>query len=223
MKNLKETYKKQVKSKANDDYEHFRWLENFRRWLGYRQLYHAINYHIKDLGFDSVVEMGPGSGIWTRQLIRKNPGATFDLVDISEEMLKHCKINIGDRKNIKYICEDFLKADVRQEKDLFFSSRTFRYIEDKPAMLKKVYDTLKEGGTGMMITWMPRISKKKNNDGTPVDPDEMRKLLLKAGFRGIGIYPAIVRIPYPYWKKIYKKKLKLPNFLVESYIVTFKK
>ncbi|MFP4656894.1 MAG: class I SAM-dependent methyltransferase [Candidatus Woesearchaeota archaeon] len=222
-KDIRESYRKQVEGKKYKDYEHFRWLENFRRWLGYRQTYHALNHHLSDVDFDSVVEMGPGSGTWTKQLIRKNPEASFDLVDISEDMLKHCKINIGDRKNIKYICSDFLDAEIDHEKDLFFSARTFRYIEDKLGMLKKVHDVLRKGGIGLMITWMPRLSSKKNRDGAPVYPEEMRSLLSEAGFRRISIYPVIVRIPYFMWKKMYMKKLGKPYFLVESYIVKFKK
>lgn len=222
MGDVREKYKKQVEGKQNRDYEHFRWLENFRRWLGYRQTYHALNHHLDSVDFGSAVEMGPGSGIWTKQLIRRCPDARFTLVDISESMLDHCRINLGERKNIRYKCADFLDAKVPKA-DLFFSARSFRYIEDKGTLLKKVYHLLEEGGTGIMITWMPRLSAKRNRDGDPIAPGEMHSLLRSAGFHKISMYPVVVRVPYFIWKRMYKEELRGPRFLVESYLVKFRK
>ena len=218
---VRKSYESQVKNKKNNDYEHFRWLENFRRWMGYRELYHALNYHIDSIKFDSVLEVGPGSGIWTKQVIRKNPNARFELVDISKDMLEHCKINLGERKNIDYVCEDFMDYNVKDKKDLFVSIRAFRYIKNKRRFLEKVYDILDNNGNGIIVTWMPRLGK--NVDGEPIFPAEFVKMLKLVGFRGVGVYPAVVRVPYFYWNRIYKKELRLPRFFVEAYLVRFRK
>ena len=136
-------------------------------------------------------------------------------------MLEHCKINLGDRKNINYVCKDFMDYNVKGKKDLFVSIRAFRYIQDKPKFLEKVYDILSDNGNGIIVTWMPRL--RKNVDGEPIFPKEFVKMLKNIGFRNIGVYPAVVRVPYFYWNRIYKKKLKLPRFFVEAYLVKFRK
>ena len=222
------------KTKYYNDYEHYRWFERRRSWEGYRQTYHSIEYHLKKMVFNDVIEVGVGSGIWTRMLFRKNPKMRLDIVDISERNLNETRCNLGERKNIRYFLSDFLDFKPDKKYDLFFSIRALRFIKDKEKFMKKVYDMLSPGGTAFVMTKMPNFYEKSEKQGNrhPIWPEELKVILEKIGFKDIRIYPVQVRIPFLrlysldnfLWRRRYKKdKMPWNKLLVGSYLVRFKR
>ena len=117
-------------------------------------------------------------------------------------MLNLAKQNIGEIPNVKYILNDFMEFNSDKKYDLFFSSRAIEYFKDKEGTIKKVYDLIKPGGVGLIITKTPhyfkaRIRGRKISDihSGQIGPSDMRKIIIGSGFRDVEIYPATTTFP----------------------------
>ena len=116
---------------------------------------------------DSVVEFGPGSGVFTEVIARKiKPGAKFFAIEVSEEFVKVCRkrcpgvqilhdsaANVG-----KHMTEMGL-----EHVDCIISGLPFALFEDnlQDHLLDAAYDALRPGGmfvtfTYFMSPYMPR-------------------------------------------------------------------
>src|SRR3989338_7401348 len=97
---VKKENNRQLKEDYGDDYEFNRWLSSRGEWEGYRMQYLAQKYHTKDIKFKNYMEFGVGPGTWTKMFL--SPEKQFTLIDLSSEMIKQAKKNLGERKNINY-------------------------------------------------------------------------------------------------------------------------
>ena len=70
-------------------------------------MFEVIKFHTDKKSLNSCFELGPGSGIWTKKLLMKNPNSKFFLMDISKEMSNQFNMNIGERKNVTFKLGDF--------------------------------------------------------------------------------------------------------------------
>lgn len=240
---MKDFYDKIVPSKYNNNYEHYMWFSTRNKWERYNMNFKVIDFHLNKIEFKNCLELGPGSGIWTKLLLHKNPKGSFLLFDISKEMLNQSKINLGERKNIEFVNGDFTKNPPNKKFDLFFSSRVLEYIPSKEKFffdLNKILDTK---SNAIIITKMPHDFRQKIGNllmkKTPtqhtgqIDPFELKKIINKNGLKKIKIYPAIIAFPLLskinflnnlIFNRIYKKELSgwMKPFC-ESYVIIIKK
>jgi len=205
--------------------------------------YESINEQLQNISFSKVIEVGPGPGTFTKLLLFLNNKASFVLVDISKEMMVQAKINLGERKNIMFIVQDFSTFDLKKECDLFFASRVIEYVPAKKKFLDKAFKVLKKGGHGIIITKNPnslgrkisRIIGKKVSllHTNQIAVLDLTRLLKEAGFIHIETYPVVVCLPSflhthcinrLLWRLLHKKRSGFFSTLFsESYLVRFKK
>jgi ubiquinone/menaquinone biosynthesis C-methylase UbiE len=237
--NIKNIYNKKVKEYSLK-YEDQRWFKDDFYKSGYDMTFLSIKRLFLNTNFKNILELGPGNGTWTKLLISFFPEASFDLVDISSEMLKLARQALEQYKNnINYFETDFLNYKPEKSYDLFFSSRAIEYIDDKEAAIKKIISLLNLGGRGFIITKTPRYLRNKimgrkisaMHQGQ-IKANDLFKILKKNGGEDIKIYP--VTLIFPILKSallnkiLYKifGKLRL-NFIsqqfCESYCIIFSK
>ncbi len=236
---VREKYNKDIPGKFGSDYEQNRWFKDERTRSGYEAMHASISRFAAKADFKRCLELGPGHGTWTKLLLEANPEASFELVDISREMLGLVQKRFTDKKNIVYRETDFLDYSSLEKFDFFFSSRAIEYIDDKEKLVKKFLEVLAPGGRAFIITKTPKYLRLKllgrkvsEFHGRQIGVAELKRLLLAQGFSEIAFYP--VTFVWPFWKSAAMNRLLyrlfgerpyscLSGFFSESYAVTFKK
>ena len=171
---IKNYYNNSLRNNSNS-YEFERWEKGSQERSSYVSTRNAVEkYAIPIMADGNILELGPGPGTWTKLLLKKSPSSTYDLVDISEEMLKQAKLSLGDRENINYIQSDILDFVSDKKYDFFFSSRIIEYVPDKSKAVQIITNTLKSGASGYLVTKTPhpkRFWGIKNN--SPVHQNQI--------------------------------------------------
>lgn len=239
---IKKIYNNIAKEKREGEYEYRRWFKTPLLMAGYEMEKKSIEYHLlksDKLKFKDYLELGPGAGTWTKIFLEKYKEANFDLIDISEEMLKAAKKSLSQFGNIRFFNEDFIKFDSDKKYDFFFSSRAIEYIKDKEKAIEKLENLLVSGGGGFIITKNPRYfisrilgRKIPELHKGQISPNLLKGLLDKFGFKDIEIYPVAMVFPVVkspllnkmLYKFFYRCQLNfLSGFFAESYCVKFSK
>lgn len=241
LSDIGEIFDTKIREKYDGDYEYNRWFKNSVTRAGYEMTLKSIKEHFlnENFHFLDYIELGPGPGTWTKLFIEKNKTASFDLVDISSEMLKLAKNNLRGHQNIRYFESDFLDFKPDKNYDLFFSSRALEYIRDKESAVKKIADLLKSGGRGFIITKTPKYLRSRilmrqipEIHRHQISPGKLSVILSKNQFRNIEIYPATMNFPLLHSTRLNKLlyqllggyKLNFINrFFAESYCIKFMK
>lgn len=238
---VKQIYNEKVANKSLCGYEKERWFSSDIAKAAYEMILNCVNNHLlNDLGdFSTFFEVGPGAGTWTKLFLAKQPSAHFDLVDISGEMLKQARGNMGEGGNIRYFEADFLDFEAEKKYDVFFSSRALEYFPDKEKFVKKVSSLLAPGGRGFIITKAPKYLRNKilgrkisQLHQSQISFIKLYWILEECGLSDIEFYPAAMYCPVlksalanRFIYKIFggKKLGFLSNIFSESYAVKFKK
>ncbi|AKB79155.1 Methyltransferase [Methanosarcina horonobensis HB-1 = JCM 15518] len=95
-----------------------------------------------------ILDMGAGTGLLSAFLMKRYPGASLTLIDISEKMLDVAKDRFRGNSNVKYIIADYSKYDFTEKYDMIVSALSIHHLEDeeKNKLYKKSYSILKENG-----------------------------------------------------------------------------
>jgi len=232
----KSFYNKQMPEKQGADYEHARWHANSLVHAQYKMMCSLFDTHIAVSSCKNILEIGPGPGTWTKMLQKQAPAAKLTLLDISSEMLLRAKNNLAGSKRVTFIEGDFIEKDIRDLFDCVFSSRAIEYMEDKEALVQKLWDITLPGAQVVLITKTPKPllnalrgrNLSKLHQGQ-VSPDKLIKLLGAQGFVLEKLRVATATLPglsIPFLNTIVfalTKHLPLLPVLSESYIVICKK
>ena len=140
---------------------------------------------IKNISAGSLLELGCGTGHWTKFFSQQ--GFQVTATDISEEMLK-----IAHSKNIKNAT--FQKADAAelpfpdQSFSLIASITMLEFVDDVESVLNEINRLLKSGGCLVLgyLNAESKLGENKNNDKVFRDayffsPEKIRQMLLKFG------------------------------------------
>jgi SAM-dependent methyltransferase len=241
---IKAMYNKSlVNSQYQGDYEFYRWFFNRYSWEDYRMLHFCLKHHLSNIKFSNCLEIGPGPGTWTKWLLLKQPDSEYQLIDVSDEMIKQASRNIGKRPNVKLEVLNFEEFSIKNKYDFVFSSRTLEYIPDKKRALKNIYESMVKPAKGFIITKNPnslgRIlfhklgGKEKIAHTGQLKVNVLIKLMEETGFKKIETFPCTISAIPKFkcyalsrllWKKFYKKPIsKFSMLFSESYIVKFEK
>ncbi|MBI2578323.1 MAG: class I SAM-dependent methyltransferase [Candidatus Aenigmarchaeota archaeon] len=150
---------------------------------------------------DKILEIGCGLGTWTELVGSKCRAITA--VDVSKEMIRKAKKNVS-LKNVKFVVSDFLSFGTKERFNKIFAVRSFEYLDDTKAGLRKVWGMLKPSGRFVIITkskpcaWEFVYHERWKRSGfrqNKISYTKMRKLLHSVGFVDVKMLPAIIRFP----------------------------
>jgi len=184
-----------------EEYTAYRWHATPATRFDYAQTARAIRGALAEDRYARVLEVGPGDGAWTPFVAERSDALT--LLDQSEEMLGRAQTRLGRYAHITYQRSDFLEYESTEKFDLIFSIRCFEYFEDQAAAMRKFYSLLAPGGKLVLVTknrtyvsFRERAGRRLHTN--MVSREEMRALLVSAGFSVRAVYGAVVRIKAGY-------------------------
>ena len=236
---IKDFYNNKAKNITRGDYEYFRWFSNKKKIRQYEQTIRSLNFHLRNMEFKDCLDVGCGPGTWTFLLLNKYKEARFTCLDISKEMILQFKKRINESR-ISFIVSSFIDYDIKKTYDFIFCSRSIDYMENKPLVIKRMYQSLCNGGKGMIITSPPhpKLLKIKKIFGKEINlqhterisAKEMKALLNENRFINIEFFPILFTDYLPetinkfFFNNFYKRQLNLiSKIFTSSYIVKFEK
>jgi len=171
--------------------------QNFDRYAEYYDSYSSVQDHcgakLADMliynEFKRIIDVGCGTGNYTRLLRNKFPNAAIKAVDISEKMVDVARRKLSLQK-IDIITADAETMSLEEDFDLITSNACFQWFEDLDAALLKYYDGLKAGGVLLFSAFGPEtfrqlrdcLSKSYKKDvtissGNFISKEQIRKIL----------------------------------------------
>ncbi len=130
-------------------------------------------------GSETVLELGPGSGFFSREVAGRLPGGRLELFDIQPEMLAKARRKLDDigHTNVGFHSGD-AGAGLPFPDDVFdvaYLVSVIGEVPDKAACLRSLARVLKPGGLLVFMEGFP--------DPDRLSADELRELAEPAGFR----------------------------------------
>lgn len=237
-KKIETYYDEYISGNQINDYEYFRWHASKIKEAGYKMTLESIFKFIDDRSYHALLEIGPGSGVWSKILIKRLKPTSFDLLDLSQVMVDQLKNTLKEH-DVNIIKGDVQELSEDNKYDFVFSSRSIEYWDDKRKGMANIFKAMKNGSKGIIITKSPhyfrqRLFRKRINEfhSKQIDYKKMEKLLGEVGFINIKIYPCVLNIPLLssanlnlfFWRILKNIKLnKLYATITESYIISFEK
>lgn len=109
---------------------------------------------VKTNGFCKILDIGCGTGNYTRLLKMKFPQARIMAVDISEEMINVAREKFWD-SSIEFVIADGETIDLDGQFDLISSNAAFQWFADLERALSRYKGHLKKGGIISFSTFGP--------------------------------------------------------------------
>jgi tRNA (cmo5U34)-methyltransferase len=101
-----------------------------------------------------VLDLGAGTGLFSKHVLGKYPQAHFVLVDLAEKMLGVARQRFGnDSGQFQYVLGDYRQLEAQEEYDLVISSLSIHHLEDadKQALFGRIHTSLRKGGIFLNI------------------------------------------------------------------------
>ena len=96
-----------------------------------------------------VLDLGAGTGLFSKHVIEKYPKANFVLYDLAEKMLEVARKRFENySQQFKYVLSDYRKLQEGEKYDLVISSLSIHHLEDKEKceLFGNIYKLLRKGG-----------------------------------------------------------------------------
>ena len=108
---------------------------------------HLAQY-LPELRQPRVLELGCGTGLFSRHLVSRYPDGSFVLTDVAPAMIAECRRNLAPARtaHISYEVMDAGEAGGHAGLDLIVSSMTLHWLTDPGASLKRLEPLLAPGG-----------------------------------------------------------------------------
>lgn len=99
-------------------------------------------------GDETVVDAGCGTGRLTELLLERLPNGRVIAIDQSANMLQQAEAHLAPRfgDRVSFQQSDLLTFEVPAPVDLVFSTATFHWVKDHPALFARIFAALKPGG-----------------------------------------------------------------------------
>ncbi len=100
--------------------------------------------------YKNILEIGSGTGLYTKKLLKKYPESNFYLVDFSKDMIEYTKKKFKNYKNLYYLVKDAEQislSDFQNIKfDLITSNSTFQWFSNLKNSLFNLISLLNKNG-----------------------------------------------------------------------------
>src|SRR6185437_10395846 len=105
----------------------------------------------------NVLELGCGTGLFSRHLLARYPDGRFVLTDAAPAMIAECRRNLAaaDQPRISFEVMDAGEAGGHADLDLIVSSMTLHWLTDPAASLERLRRLLAPGGSLLYATLGP--------------------------------------------------------------------
>jgi malonyl-CoA O-methyltransferase len=109
---------------------------------------------LPELASPRVLELGCGTGLLSRHLIKRYPQGSFVLTDVAPAMIAQCRRNLAPSgtQHISFEGMDAGEAGGHAELDLIVSSMTLHWLADPVASLERLRQFLAPGGVMLYAT-----------------------------------------------------------------------
>lgn len=99
-------------------------------------------------GDETVIDAGCGTGRLTALLLERLPRGRVIAIDQSASMLDQSRDHLEPRfpGQVEYLQRDLLAIDFDRVADVIFSTATFHWVRDHPALFSRLHGALKPGG-----------------------------------------------------------------------------
>jgi len=99
-------------------------------------------------GHETVIDAGCGTGRLTGLLLARLPQGRVIAIDQSANMLDQARAHLEPRyaRQVEYLQRDLLALDRVEVADVVFSTATFHWVRDHPALFQRLYTALRPGG-----------------------------------------------------------------------------
>ena len=99
-------------------------------------------------GHETVIDAGCGTGRLTELLLARLPQGRVIAIDQSANMLDQARAHLEPRYagQVEYVQRDLLALDLVEVADIVFSTATFHWVRDHPALFQRLYTALRPGG-----------------------------------------------------------------------------
>jgi trans-aconitate 2-methyltransferase len=94
-------------------------------------------------GNEIVVDAGCGSGLLTKQLVKKVPRGKVYAVDIDSNMIKQARKNLQFFDNVEIIQSSFTDIKLPRKLDVIFSNSALHWVQDHRKAFQNFWEMLK--------------------------------------------------------------------------------
>jgi tRNA (cmo5U34)-methyltransferase len=107
---------------------------------------------VESLAFEDkhphILDLGAGTGLLSQMVLQKHPTATFDLIDLSENMLKVAKERFRGTANVNFKVGDYTRNPFEKDYDAIISSLSIHHLmdADKVKLYANIFARLKPFG-----------------------------------------------------------------------------
>ena len=102
---------------------------------------------LPQLASPRVLELGCGTGVFSRHLLARYPDGTFLLTDLAPSMVEHCRRNLaGSQQRVSVDIMDAARPTADGSFDLIATSMTLHWLADPAAALGALRKLLAPGG-----------------------------------------------------------------------------
>ena len=98
---------------------------------------------------NQVLDLGAGTGLFSKHVLEKYPQANFVLYDLADKMLNVARKRFENHaQQFRYVLGDYRELEDRDVYDLVISSLSIHHLEDqeKRALFGSIYRLLRKGG-----------------------------------------------------------------------------
>lgn len=136
---------------------------NFSKYANYYDHYASIqkdcaNQLIREVNgqnYRDILDIGCGTGIYTKLLSQKFPQATIKALDLSDQMIEVAKQKF-EKGKINFIIANAEKLNINQKFDLITSNAAFQWFSDLKKMLERYKKLLKKKGCILFSIFGPK-------------------------------------------------------------------
>lgn len=99
-------------------------------------------------GDETVIDAGCGTGRLTELVLERLPHGQVIAVDQSANMLEQAAAHLQPRfgNRVRFVQADLLQLPLEPAADIVFSTATFHWVKDHPALFARLHAALKPGG-----------------------------------------------------------------------------
>jgi 2-polyprenyl-3-methyl-5-hydroxy-6-metoxy-1,4-benzoquinol methylase len=187
-------------------------LLSYLLWPNHFKILSFLRDHIKGISINKHLDIAPGHGLFTVEVLKRFPGIKSELLDISKTSIEVTNeiltaFNIK-KSNYNFINGDFLTVSMEGSQfDFITMGEVLEHVNDAPGFLKRAADLLQPKGTIFMSTCAncPAIDHVYHFR----DPDEIRLLIDGAG---LSIMKEEVHLVDALPKQVCSKDLEASNY-----------